>query len=69
VDTLSADNGEAPDSPCHRVVHGGGGYILENLANLEQLPASGVFVLVMPLPIVGGTGAPARVLAFCEREE
>jgi kynurenine formamidase len=69
VDTLSADNGEASNSPCHRVVHGAGGYILENLANLEQLPEYGAFVLIMPLPIVGGTGAPARVLAFCEREE
>jgi kynurenine formamidase len=69
VDTLSADNGEAANSPCHHVVHGAGGYILENLANLEQLPVHGAFVLIAPLPIVGGTGAPARVLAFCEREE
>jgi kynurenine formamidase len=64
VDTLSADNGAAPNSPCHRLVHGAGGYILENLANLEQLPESGAFVLIAPIPIVGGTGAPARVLAF-----
>jgi kynurenine formamidase len=69
VDTLSADNGEALNSPCHRIVHGGGAYIVENLANLEQLPAYGAFVLIMPLPIVAGTGAPARVLAFCEPEE
>jgi len=69
VDTLSADNGEAINSPCHHVVHGAGGYILENLANLEQLPVHGAFVLIAPLPIVGGTGAPARVLAFCDREE
>jgi len=68
VDTLSADNGEAHDSPCHRLVHGAGAYILENLANLEQLPALGAFVMIAPLPIAGGTGAPARVLAFCERE-
>jgi kynurenine formamidase len=64
VDTLSADNGEAPHSPCHRVVHGAGGYILENLAHLEQVPERGAFVLIAPMPIVGGTGAPARVLAF-----
>jgi kynurenine formamidase len=68
VDTLSADNGEAPNSPCHRLVHAAGGYIVENLANLEQVPESGAFVLIAPLPIVGGTGAPARVLAFCGAE-
>jgi kynurenine formamidase len=68
VDTLSADNGEAPQSPCHRLVHAAGAYIVENLANLEVLPARGAFVLIAPLPIVGGTGAPARVVAFCEPE-
>jgi kynurenine formamidase len=66
VDTLSADNGEADNSPCHRLVHGAGAYILENLANLEQLPERGAFVLIAPLPIKGGTGAPARVLAFTD---
>jgi len=65
VDTLSADDGAAPASPCHRVVHGAGGFILENLANIEELPEDGAFALVAPIPIAGGTGAPARVLAFC----
>ncbi len=69
VDTLSADNGEVADSPCHHQVHGAGGFILENLANLEHVPEQGAFVLIAPLPIVGGSGAPARVLAFCDPEE
>jgi kynurenine formamidase len=68
VDTLSADNGFAHDSPCHRLVHGAGAYILENLANLDLLPERGAFILIAPLPIQGGTGAPARVLAFCDGE-
>jgi kynurenine formamidase len=68
VDTLSADNGEAPNSPCHRLVHAAGAYIVENLANLELLPPHGAFVVIAPLPIVGGTGAPARVFAFCQGE-
>jgi kynurenine formamidase len=66
VDTLSVDNGQADTSPCHRLVHGAGGYILENLANLERLPERGAFVLIAPLPIRGGTGAPARVIAFID---
>lgn len=66
LDTLSADNGEATSSPCHRLVHAAGGFILENLANLEQLPERGAFMLIAPLPIQGGTGAPARVLAFTD---
>jgi kynurenine formamidase len=66
VDTLSADSGEAPNSPAHRLMHAAGAYILENLANLDQVPEAGAFVLIAPLPIVGGTGAPARVIAFCD---
>ncbi len=64
VDTLSVDNGEAHDSPCHRLVHGAGAYILENLANLEKLPARGSVIFVGALPIEGGSGSPARVLAI-----
>jgi kynurenine formamidase len=64
VDTLSADNGEVAGSPCHRIVHGAGRYIVENLANLELLPPTGMLVVIAPLPIVGGTGAPARVFAM-----
>ena len=68
VDTLSADNGFSDNSPCHRLVHGAGAYIIENLRNLEYLPELGAFVLIAPLPITGGTGAPARVIAFTDAE-
>lgn len=66
VDTLSADNGLAENSPCHRLVHGAGAFIIENLTNLEHLPERGAFVVIAPLPISGGTGAPARVIAFSD---
>jgi kynurenine formamidase len=69
VDTLSVDNGEADNSPCHRIVHGAGKYIIENLANLDRVPEYGAFALVAPVPIAGGTGAPARVFAFCNEED
>jgi kynurenine formamidase len=34
------------------------------LANLAELPPTGAIVVVAPLKLVGGTGSPARVLAF-----
>lgn len=49
------------DWPAHRVLLGAGVLIAENLANLGRLPAR-VEAMVMPLPIVGADGAPARVL-------
>jgi len=67
LDTLSADNMVrtlAEDSPVHRVVHESDGLIIENLARLERLPVKDFIVIVAPVPIQGGTGAPARVLAI-----
>ncbi|MBM4418567.1 MAG: cyclase family protein [Chloroflexi bacterium] len=37
---------------------------LENLANLEQLTRSRVFVCALPIPVVGLDSFPARVVAF-----
>jgi kynurenine formamidase len=64
VDTLSIDNGFADQSPAHQLLHGEGKFILENLANLEHLPPAGFVVFIGVLPLVNGTGAPARVLAL-----
>jgi hypothetical protein len=35
--------------------------------NLDALPATGALLIVSPLPIVGGSGSPASVLALMER--
>ena len=36
---------------------------LENVANLDRLPASGFTVLALPMKIRGGSGGPTRVVA------
>lgn len=67
LDTLSADNmvkTVEEDSPVHRIVHGAGRRIIENLANLKAIPTRGTVVVVAPVPVKGGTGAPARIFAF-----
>jgi len=38
--------------------------VLENLANLDQLPPTGATIVVGVLRLRGGTGSPAAVLAF-----
>ena len=35
----------------------------ENVANLEQLPARGAFIVALPMKIAGGTGGPLRIVA------
>ena len=56
-----------PPFPCHSYLLGAGKYGLTQLQNLARLPATGAVVVAGPLPIVGGSGSPARVLALVER--
>ncbi|SFJ04202.1 hypothetical protein SAMN05216275_106111 [Streptosporangium canum] len=44
-----------------------GKYGLTQLRNLDRLPVTGAVVVAPPLPIVGGSGSPVRVLALVER--
>jgi kynurenine formamidase len=64
IDTLSTDPGQSETFEQHRAFLGAGGYHIENLANLDQLPEAGAVVVVAPLPLARGSGAPARVLAL-----
>lgn len=41
-------------------------YVVQQLANLDQLPAKGFKVAFFPLLLVGCSAAPARVVAFVE---
>jgi kynurenine formamidase len=71
VETVGTDAGAAhsfnPPFPCHSFMLGAGKYGLTQLANLKRLPATGAVLIACPLPIVGGSGSPARVLALVPR--
>ena len=71
VETVGTDAGRAhsfdPAFPCHSYLMGSDKYGLTQLQNLSLLPATGAVVIAGPLPIVSGSGAPARVLALVER--
>ena len=62
-DGPSADPVDTEDYGLHAIWLGGGRLILENLANLDQLPARAP-VVVAPLKVSGANGAPARVFAL-----
>jgi kynurenine formamidase len=68
VETVGTDAGAAhsfdPPFPCHSFLLGAGKYGLTQLANLAKLPPTGSVLVVAPLPIVRGSGSPARVLAL-----
>jgi kynurenine formamidase len=46
------------------VIYGAGIPGFENVANLDQLPEEGAFVVALPMKIAGGSGGPLRIVAF-----
>jgi kynurenine formamidase len=70
VETVGTDAGLAGEFdrpyPCHWYFHGAGKYGLTQLRNLALLPPTGTVLIAGPLPIVGGSGSPTRVLALVE---
>jgi len=69
VETVGIDAGSAggmdPAFPAHHFLLGADRYGLTSLQSLDRLPATGAVLMVTPLP-VGGTGSPARAVAFLE---
>ena len=71
VETVGTDAGTAhsfdPPFPCHSALLGADKYGLTQLQNLAMLPPQGAVIIVLPLPITGGSGSPCRALALVER--
>jgi kynurenine formamidase len=51
----------------HQVLYGANIPGFENVANLDQLPEVGSFVVALPMKIAGGSGGPLRMVAFVPR--
>lgn len=64
VDTPSIDPGTSKAFPVHRIASEANVYGLENLANLEEIPATGALLVALPMKIGGGSGGPLRAIAI-----
>jgi kynurenine formamidase len=64
IDTPSIDRGKSADFKVHQVLFAADKLALENIANLDRLPAKGTTLYVIPMLIKEGTGGPARVFAM-----
>ncbi|MDR3077278.1 MAG: cyclase family protein [Planctomycetota bacterium] len=62
-DPMAVDALKNSGQPAHHVLLGSGVAIVENLANLDQLPPRCYF-LCLPLRIRGGSGSPVRPVAL-----
>jgi kynurenine formamidase len=64
IDNMSVDAAQANGFPVHSIINGSGKYQLENVANLHLLPPKGVFLIVAPIKIQGGSGGQVRLFAI-----
>lgn len=64
VDTMSLDNGPSSTFDVHIRLLGADRYGLENVANLDRLPARGATIVVGVIPWEEGSGGPCRVLGL-----
>lgn len=64
VDTLSLDHGMSADFATHYAWLPTGRFGIENLANLDKVPASGATLVIGAPKHKGGTGGPARIFAM-----
>jgi kynurenine formamidase len=64
LDTASIDYGQSTLFESHRILFAKDVPALENLAALEQLPATGAYIIALPMKIKGGSGGPLRIVAW-----
>lgn len=66
IDTLSPDRPE-DGYPVHQKFLGNNNYLIENVANLDSLPAEGSFILALPIKLRGATEAPIRLIGLINK--
>ena len=64
IDTHGVDPGLETSFACNRLVLAREGIILECLNNLDQLPPTGITLVIGVLRLEAGSGSPASVMAF-----
>ena len=64
IDTAGVDSGQDSGFAVNRLLLEKPRLVLENLGNLQRLPPFGATLMVGVLPLTGGSGSPAAVLAF-----
>lgn len=63
LDTPSMDYGQSKDFKTHQLWLGANKPGFENVANLDLLPETGIYVMALPMKIARGSGAPLRIVA------
>ena len=68
LDTPSIDYGQSKDFKTHQVLLGKNIPAFENVAHLDKLPATGAYVVALPIKIKSGSGGPLRIIAWVKND-
>ena len=68
TDTPGIDPGQATTFNSGRLLAEQGRLHVENMTGLDKVPARGALVVIGALPLQGGSGSPARILALVPNE-
>jgi kynurenine formamidase len=63
IDTPSIDYGQSGTFDTHQTLFAADIPAFENVAHLSAVPATGAFVIALPMLIRGGSGGPLRIVA------
>lgn len=66
LDTPSLDYGQSKLYETHQILYKENILGFENLANLDELPAKGTYIIALPMKVKGGSGGPTRVIALVQ---
>ena len=69
LDTASIDHGQSRLFETHRTLFDKNIPAFENVARLDQLPPTGMYLVALPMKIKGGSGAPLRIIAWISGKE
>jgi len=69
IDTPSIDYGQSTTFDTHQILFQENIPAFENVAQLDRLPATGGFVVALPMKIKGGSGGPLRIAAVVPSEQ
>lgn len=64
LDTPSIDYGQSQLFEAHQILYAENIPAIENVANLDLLPANGFTVIALPMKIKDGSGGPLRIIAL-----
>jgi kynurenine formamidase len=64
LDTASIDYGQSTLFESHRILFEKNVPAFENVAALDPLPATGAYIIALPMKIKGGSGGPLRIVAW-----